>query len=161
MTNMPTPHPFFVSRAIANIEHMAPSWFALVMGWCGLSQAWLRGAELLGEHAHTLGMASGAFSALLFGLLCLASIIRLSAHPRAVEADLQHPVRHAFMATLPISILLLASLGIAFSTDSSHRVVDLRWFCCGAWAIQPDFVQPAVRQSAQHGRTAPRVPGRA
>ena len=113
MTNMPTPHPFFVSRAIANIEHMAPSWFALVMGWCGLSQAWLRGAELLGEHAHTLGIASGAFSALLFGLLCLASIIRLSAHPRAVEADLHHPVRHAFMATLPISILLLASLGIA------------------------------------------------
>lgn len=112
MTNMPTPHPFFVSRAVANIEHMAPSWFALVMGWCGLSQAWLRSSELLGEHAHTLGVVGGVFTTVLFGLLCLASIVRLSAHPRAVAADLRHPVRHAFMATLPISILLLASLGI-------------------------------------------------
>ncbi len=113
MTNMPSPHPFFVSRAIANIEHMAPSWFALVMGWCGLSQAWLRSVDLLGEYAHMLGAAGAALTVLLFGLLCLASLVRLSAHPRAVEADLRHPVRHAFMATLPISILLLASLGVA------------------------------------------------
>ena len=113
MTNIPTPHPFFVSRAIANIEHMAPSWFALVMGWSGLSQAWLRSTDLLGEHAHTLGIAGSVFTAFLFGLLCVASIVRLSAHPRAVEADLRHPVRHAFMATLPISIMLLASLGVS------------------------------------------------
>lgn len=113
MTHLPKPHPFFVSRAIANIEHMAPSWFALVMGWCGLSQAWLRSTDVLGEHAHTLGAAAAAMAALLFGLLCLASFVRLSAHSRAVAADMRHPVRHAFMATLPISIMLLATLGIA------------------------------------------------
>ena len=113
MTNMPTPHPFFVSRAIANIEHMAPSWFALVMGWCGLAQAWLRSGDTLGQEALSVAIACGIFAAFVFGLLCIASIVRLSVHGRAVEADMRHPVRHAFMATLPISIMLLASLGIS------------------------------------------------
>lgn len=119
---MPTPHPFFVSRAIANIEHMAPSWFALVMGWCGLSQAWLRSTPLLGEHAHTTGILASAFAALIFGLLCVASLVRVSAHAHAVEADLRHPVRHAFMATLPISIILLASLGVTLLWHSAPWV---------------------------------------
>ena len=113
MNHLPTPHPFFVSRVIANIEHMAPSWFALVMGWCGLAQAWLRSGDTLGNEALSVAIACGVFAAFVFGLLCIASIVRLSVHSRAVEADMRHPVRHAFMATLPISIMLLASLGIS------------------------------------------------
>ena len=92
---------------------MLPAWFAMVMGWSGLAQAWLRSQPLLGEQALGLGLVAGAFAALVFGLLCAASLVRWWAHPLAVLADLRHPVRHAFMAALPISMLLLATLGTA------------------------------------------------
>lgn len=107
-----TPRPNRITRAIAGLEYLAPAWFALVMGWCGLSQAWLRATPVLGDTALGLGLVAAIFGQLIFMLLCLACIVRLQAHPNAVAADLRHPVRHAFMATLPISILLLASLGI-------------------------------------------------
>ncbi len=84
----------------------------MVMGWCGLSQAWLRATDIFGDSALGLGLVAAIFAQLIFVLLCLACIVRLQAHPKAVAADMRHPVRHAFMATLPISILLLASLGI-------------------------------------------------
>ena len=84
----------------------------MVMGWSGLSQAWLRATDIFGDNALGLGLVAAFFALLVFVLLCLASIVRLQAHPNAVAADMRHPVRHAFMATLPVSILLLAGLGI-------------------------------------------------
>jgi tellurite resistance protein len=83
------------------------------MGWCGLAQAWLRATDLLGDTALGLSLVAGAFALLIFGALCLACIVRLNVHAAAVQADLRHPVRHAFMATLPISMLLLSTLGAA------------------------------------------------
>jgi tellurite resistance protein len=77
-----------------------------------LSQAWLRATDIFGDSALGLGLVAAIFAQVIFALLCLACIVRLQAHPNAVAADMRHPVRHAFMATLPISILLLASLGI-------------------------------------------------
>lgn len=74
--------------------------------------------------ALSLGLVAALFAQLIFALLCLACIVRLSAHPNAVAADMRHPVRHAFMATLPISILLLASLGIHLFWGTS-RTLDL------------------------------------
>ena len=100
------------THAVALLEHLTPVWFAMVMGWCGLSIAWLRASDTLGNTALGLGLAAGILALLLFVVLCLACIVRLKAHPNAVVADMRHPERHAFMATLPISILLLASLGI-------------------------------------------------
>lgn len=100
------------ARAVARLAHLAPSWFVVVMGWCGLAQAWLRAEGLLGEWALGAGLVAAAFALVVFGLLGLACIVRLQVHPDAVHADLLHPVRHAFMAALPISMLLLASLGV-------------------------------------------------
>lgn len=102
----------WTARAVDRLAHMAPSWFVIVMGWCGLAQAWLRAEGLLGEWALGAGLVAAGFALLVFALLSLASLIRLHAHPEAVHADLLHPVRHAFMATFPISLLLLASLGV-------------------------------------------------
>jgi len=107
-----THRPSRITRAIALLEYLAPTWFAMVMGWCGLSQAWLRATDIFGDSALGLGLVAAIFAQVIFTLLCLACIVRLQAHPNAVAADMRHPVRHAFMATLPISILLLASLGI-------------------------------------------------
>ena len=101
-----------MKRAVARLEFMLPAWFAMVMGWSGLALAWLRSTPLLGDEGLGLGLVAGGFALLLFGLLCAASLVRWWAHPLAVLADLRHPVRHAFMAALPISMLLLATLGV-------------------------------------------------
>jgi tellurite resistance protein len=117
------PHrPSRYTRAIASLEYLAPAWFALVMGWAGLSQAWLRAIDVFGDTALSLGLVAAIFAQVIFALLCLACIVRLSAHPNAVAADMRHPVRHAFMATLPISILLLASLGINLFWGTSRNL---------------------------------------
>lgn len=121
-TSAAAPRPSRLTRAIASLEYLAPAWFALVMGWCGLSQAWLRATDVFGDTALSLGLVAAIFAQLIFVLLCLACIVRLSAHPNAVAADLRHPVRHAFMATLPVSILLLASLGVNLFWGTSRTL---------------------------------------
>lgn len=107
-----THHPSLIKRAVARLEFMLPAWFAMVMGWSGLAQAWLRSTPLLGDEAQGLGLVAGAFALWVFVLLCAASLVRWWAHPLAVLADVRHPVRHAFMAALPISMMLLATLGV-------------------------------------------------
>jgi len=114
------------ARAVARLAHLAPSWFVVVMGWCGLAQAWLRAEGLLGEWALGAGLVAAAFALLVFGLLGVACIVRLQVHPDAVHADLLHPVRHAFMAALPISMLLLASLG-AHLFGGTDAMLDMLW----------------------------------
>ncbi len=106
----------------------------MVMGWCGLSQAWLRATDIFGDSALGLGLVAAIFALIIFLVLCLACVVRLQAHPNAVAADMRHPVRHAFMATLPISILLLASLGIQlfWGTDRTLDTALTFLWCVGS-----------------------------
>jgi tellurite resistance protein len=125
-----TPHRF--ARAIALLEHLAPAWFALVMGWCGLSLAWLRATDVFGETALGLGLVGAMFALFVFVLLCISCVIRLTVHPEAVAADMRHPVRHAFMATLPLSIMLLAGIGVSLFWNTSRTLDTLLTF---AWVL--------------------------
>ena len=126
--------PTWTARATARLEHLAPVWFVLVMGWCGLATAWLRADVQFGEMALGLGLVAALIATLIFGLLGLACIVRLHAHPHAVQADLKHPVRHAFMATLPISLMLLATLGarLLWGTSSLLDVALRTVWCAGS-----------------------------
>ena len=122
--------PRWAAQAQARLAHMSPAWFVLVMGWCGLSQAWLRSEGLLGEMAAGIGLVAAGFALLAFSLLSLASVVRLHRHPSAVQADLLHPVRHAFMATFPISVILLATLGVGLFGGLSpmfDRLLTVVW----------------------------------
>lgn len=126
--------PTWTARTTARLEHLTPVWFVVVMGWCGLATAWLRATDLLGDMALGLGLVAALFAALIFSLLCMACVVRLHAHPHAVQADLKHPVRHAFMATLPISLMLLATLGLSlfWGTSSLLDVVLRAVWCAGS-----------------------------
>lgn len=95
------------------LKFLAPGWFALVMGLCGLSLAWGRAAGPLGEMATGLALVLGALALLVFGVLLAASVVRASRYPQALDEDLRHPARHAFVAALPVSLLLLAAVGVA------------------------------------------------
>lgn len=95
------------------LKHLGPAWFTMVMGLAGLSMAWHAAAPLLGDGAGAAGMAIGALAAAVFGALAAASLWRLRRHPQAWAEDLRHPVRHAFVAAIPVSLLLLVSAGVA------------------------------------------------
>ena len=106
----------------------------MVMGWGGLSLAWLRASEVLGDTALGLGLVGAVFSLLVFSILGMACIIRLSAHPNAVASDMRHPVRHALMATLPISIMLLATIGVHlfWNTSPAFNTLLIFVWCVGS-----------------------------
>ena len=90
-----------------------PGWFGIVMGWSGLALAWHRAGHAMGEQAAAVALAVGAVALLSFALLLLLSLARWRRYPQAVQEDLAHPVRHAFIAAVPISLLLLVTLGVA------------------------------------------------
>ena len=95
------------------LKFAGPAWFSIVMGLTGLSLAWYRAQPLMGDHAGVLAAVLGAAAALVFAVLAVAAVRRWQRYPQAWRDDLQHPVRHAFVAALPASMILLATVGTA------------------------------------------------
>ena len=108
------------------LKHLAPNWFAIVMGLCGLSLAWGRAEPMLGDMAGAGALVLAAAAALAFVLLLGFSWLRWQRHPEALAADLKHPVRHAFIATIPVSIILLATCGVSM-LGTSDWLAALWW----------------------------------
>lgn len=109
--------------APASVRHLVPSWFAIVMGLCGLSLAWHRAGD--SALATSLSAALGALAALVFVLLLFGTLWRIAMHRDAVHEDWRHPVRHAFFAALPISLILLATVVVAQS--ASLALAEALW----------------------------------
>lgn len=95
------------------LKFVGAPWYALVMGLCGLSLAWHRAVPLMGETAGAVSAALGVLAAALFALLVVATVVRRGRYPEAWAEDLNHPLRHPFMAAIPISLILLATLSVA------------------------------------------------
>lgn len=95
------------------LKFLMPGYFAVVMGLSGLTLAWHRAQGLLGDMATGIALVLGLLSALVFLVLLVASWLRWQRYPAALAEDLRHPVRHAFVAALPVSVLLLATVGVA------------------------------------------------
>ncbi len=95
------------------LKFLAPGWFSIVMGLSGLALAWHRAEAVLGEGARAASAALAVLAAAVFALLLGLSALRARRHPQAVADDLAHPVRHVFVAAIPISVLLLAGLWVA------------------------------------------------
>lgn len=102
----------------ARLTHLMPGWYAIVMGVGGLSLAWHRAAPTLGPAADGVAHVLGVLAAAVFVLLALATLVRALRHPEAWAEDRRHPVRHTFIATLPISIILLATIGLTLGAPT-------------------------------------------
>ncbi|MFC3682506.1 SLAC1 anion channel family protein [Hydrogenophaga luteola] len=102
------------------LKFLMPGWFSLVMGLCGLSLAWHRAAPLFGDMAEGLALVAGLVALVVFAVLMVASLLRWQRYPAALAEDLKHPVRHAFVAAFPVSLLLLATVGVALGGASGE-----------------------------------------
>jgi tellurite resistance protein len=98
---------------VARLKFLFPGWYAVVMGLAGLALAWHRAVPLMGEMAGGVTLVLGACAALAFGLLVVATLLRFVRHPEAWAEDRRHPVRHTFIATLPVALILLATVAVA------------------------------------------------
>jgi tellurite resistance protein len=96
-----------------NIKFLGPQWFATVMGLAGLALAWAAAVPTMGPAAEWVARGIGGVAALLFLVLLALFSRRGQLYPEALTADLLHPVRHAFIATITVALILLATLGTA------------------------------------------------
>jgi tellurite resistance protein len=96
------------------------------MGLCGLALAFHRAVPLMGEMAGAVGLVVAALAAAVFAALAVATVLRGLRHPEAWAEDRRHPVRHTFIATLPIALILLGTVGVAFGFR--HVAVEALWW---------------------------------
>ena len=105
------------------LRHIPVPLFASVMGLGGLALAWRRAAvvwELPTWPFHVLLGVAGV----VFILVAAAYLGKLVRHPDAVRADLTHPIRMAFVPTITISLLILAT-GL---TDLAPDLARVLWW---------------------------------
>lgn len=95
------------------LKLLGPQWFATVMGLAGLALAWAAAVPKMGPAAEWISRGVGALAAIVFIVLLVLFSKRGQQYPEALTADLLHPVRHAFFATITVALILLATLGHA------------------------------------------------
>lgn len=120
MTHHPTP-----------LKFLMPGWFVIVMGLSGLTLAWHNAAPLLGQLAVAVAQGMGWLTAGVALVLAALSFLRWQRYPQAVYEDVAHPVRHVFVAAMPISLILLATVATALSGPS--RPTQALWVLGSAW----------------------------
>jgi tellurite resistance protein len=96
------------------------------MGLAGLALAWHRAEPTLGPTASGAALVIGALAGLVFVVLAGATLLRWRRHHDSWLEDLRHPVRHAFVAALPIALLLLVTVAVAHG--ARHPVLTLLWW---------------------------------
>lgn len=101
------------------LKFLAPGWFSVVMGLSGLTLAWVRAVPYAGDSALTVAWVLATGAALVMALLLALSLLRVLRHPQSLREDLQHPVRHVFVATVPVSLILLGTVAHTLSGSSA------------------------------------------
>lgn len=85
----------------------------MVMGLCGLSLAWHRAVPHWGIAAWGVSAAVGVLAGVVLLALLWATLMRAVRFPVLVLDDARHPLRHVFVAALPSSLVLIATVGVA------------------------------------------------
>ena len=110
---MPAESPTTPNTPPPPLKLLGPQRFATVMGLAGLALAWAAAVPTMGPAAEWVARGIGGVAALVFLVLLVLFSRRGQLYPEALTADLLHPVRHAFIATITVALILLATLGTA------------------------------------------------
>lgn len=115
-----------MATASSPLKYLFPGWYAIVMGLTGLALAWHRAEPLMGEMAGVVAWLSGGLAAAVFAVLAVATVLRGWRYPEAWAEDRRHPVRHTFVAALPIATMLVATVGVALL--GPHPLLAALWW---------------------------------
>lgn len=107
-------------RAPASLEHLGLTWFIPVMGLSGLSLAWRQAVGLFGEGGMRVAQGLGLAAAVLFAALLVLTAVRVMRWPHLAHHKWMHPVRYVFVATVPVSMILLATVGVSLTGVAPH-----------------------------------------
>lgn len=128
------------------LSHFPVTFFATVMGFAGLSLAWLRASTVLGA-PQVVGEVLFWVAIATYGVVLAAYLAKAVLHPAAVRHELHHPVRLAFVPTSTIALLLLATAG----QDVAPGLAAVLWwvgmigqlllalYVLSAWISRPTF----------------------
>lgn len=150
-------------QAPASLEHLGLIGFVPVMGLSGLSLAWAQAAARMGEVATGVAQATAVLAGALMLALLAITLWRFVRWPLTRVHDAAHPVRHVFVAAPTVSLILLATCGVALAGPSPAwdalwmagaaaqalvtTWVVLRWLRTGAsrWmGVTPALLIPVV-----------------
>lgn len=150
-------------QAPASLEHLGLIGFLPVMGLCGLSLAWAQAANRMGEVATGVAQVAAVLAGVLMLVLVGIMLWRFTCWPLTRVHDAAHPVRHVFVAAPTVSLILLATCGVALTGPSGlwdalwmagavaqaavTAWVVLRWLRAGAsrWmGVTPAMLIPVV-----------------
>jgi tellurite resistance protein len=140
---------------------MPPSVFAIPTGLAALAGVWRLAGELYHLPA-SIGDALYVVMAALYLLLLVACAMKLVLQPKAVLADLTHPVLSPFLSLLPISGMMLA-LGLQPYTQPVALVLFLLFFLAtfllGGWMTGQWVISPLGAEIFHPGYLLPTVAG--
>ncbi len=125
------------------LEHFPAAFFAMVMGFAGLTIAWEKAEAVLRADFPFVPWLIGA-TTLLFAGLALIYAAKILLHPGAVRAELRHPVRLNFMPTIAISLLLLAIVYLHTAPAASQ------WLWITGAALQLGFTLFVINSWIHH-----------
>ncbi|MBK8323813.1 MAG: SLAC1 anion channel family protein [Betaproteobacteria bacterium] len=108
-----------MNAASSPLRFLGAAWFAPVMGVAGLSLAWHRAGPFMGEAAGDVALALAFAAAVMFAGLAIGWMVRAARFPEAMREDFAHPVRHPFVAAVPVSAILLATAAVALDGPST------------------------------------------
>ena len=91
----------------SRLKFFPVTFFAIVMGFSGLTLAWHKGAHVLGIHFPIGHVLAGATFAVFLTILAIYTV-KFAKYPKAVIGELNHPVTMAFFPAISISMLLLS-----------------------------------------------------
>lgn len=101
-------------RGIGSVQYLPVNLFGSVMGISGLSLAWRQAGKLFGTST-AIAEAIGGIAILMFIVLGIAYLAKLSLYPHKVAAEFAHPIAGNFFGTITIAILLLSSVIAPYS----------------------------------------------
>ena len=100
----------------ARLKHLPLSFFSMTMGMAGLCIAWEKTLHVMQIQTPLPYVLTG-ITLITFVLLAGLHILRVIRYPQAILSDLSHPIKINFLATIPISLLLLSVAMLSLNTD--------------------------------------------
>ena len=96
-----------MSEQTARLKNFPVAWFSVIMGMAGFTIAWARTEHLIFQNIQISPWLLG-LTVVLAALIAVVYLAKLVLHPGEVAAEVQHPVKLAFVPTLSISLILLS-----------------------------------------------------